>query len=102
MWTTKEVVLISIATGLAFCFATIYSQNKFNSYVNKKIEQQSSNPLLGIIPSTPVQNNTNTSVKYQTHEPIQHIEPVEPIQQQVRYHTPPDGAGSRWTPLPIS
>lgn len=106
MWTTKEVVIISIATGLAFSFATIYSQRKLNSYVNQKIEQQSVNPLLGIVPSVPVQNNThyqhentNAPVIQQSYEPIQQ---KEPIQHKVRYHTPPDGAGTRWTPLPIS
>lgn len=110
MWTTKEVFLISIATGLAFSFATIYSQRKFKAYVDYKLSEKSGNPLLGIVSQPPI--NDCRDIQYQLEKPTYQLEkPTMPVQEtplpeivepQIMYHTPPEGSGSRWTPLPIS
>lgn len=105
MWTTKEVLIISIATGLVFSFATIYSQRKFQSYIETKVTEKTGNPLLGLVPQPPINNEIQQHIEVaQSPSPIH--EPAHNVQFSntpvVRYHVPPDGAGSRWTPLPIS
>jgi len=111
MWTTKEVFLISIATGLAFSFATIYSQRKFKSYVDYKLAEKSGNPLIGIVSQPPI--NDCQDIQYQLEKPtlpdiynqtltVQETPLSEIRVPEIMYHTPPEGSGSRWTPLPIS
>jgi len=97
MWTTKEVIIISIATGLACCFATIYTQRKIQQYIDSKVTERSISPLSKLI------NREITSVGQSM--PITSMEDVpvptaEPPKAQV-FHETPQGAGERWTPLPI-
>ena len=111
MWTTKEVIIISLATGLAFFFATIYSQRKIQQYIDNKVSERSSNPLHKLVqdntqlasmgptgPAKPIQPAKPTGPTEPT-EPTGHMEHVEHVEQ--RYHVPPPGAGERWTPLPL-
>ena len=90
MWSSKEVLLISIATGFVFCFATIYAQNKLTKYVNRQVEKKTGgNPLIGMgLASRPQQQQ-----QYQ-HPQDAKIQPVS------AFHSAPQGSGSRWTPLP--
>ncbi len=106
MWTNKELVLISLATGLVFCFATIYTQNKFHQYIDNKVTEKSSNPLESLIATGTMglgQMGTAT-----TPAPIQQ-QVVQETQQQAptpghkkMFHDPPPGSGERWTPLEIT
>jgi hypothetical protein len=103
MWTTKEVLFISIATGLAFSFATIYSQRKLKSYIDQKLSEKSGNPLLGIVSQPPI--NDCKEIQYQLEKstfPVQEAPLPASIEPQIMYQAPPEGSGSRWTPLPIS
>lgn len=108
MWTNKEVILISLATGLAFCFATIYTQNKFHQYVENKVTEKSTNPLASLLsnetrglgqmrlPDMPVtQTPPQQSLRQ---EPHVHVPEPEP---QKKFHDCPPGSGERWTPLEI-
>lgn len=98
MWSSKEVLLISIATGLAFCFATIYAQKKFQSYVDNRVKEKTGNPFMSMVPdmealaSTPMKNESANV----------HQAPRSSPRNEITYHEPPPGSGERWTPLPIS
>lgn len=107
-WNTKEVIIISIATGLFFSCMTLYLQNKFQSMINDKVKQQTSNPLVDIVNSSSygrnVQTNFNQSevgtkqiINDQTRE-TQHVHDEQPVIM----HEIPHGAGQRWTPLPVT
>ena len=105
MWNNKELFLISLATGLVFCFATIYTQNKFRQYIDNKVTEKSANPLASLIPTetrdlgqmatmaTPIPTQQPVM-----QEPQQQTPPPEP---QKRFHDCPPGSGERWTPLEI-
>lgn len=108
MWTTKEVVIISIATGLAFCFATIYSQRKVQQYIDNKVIEKSINPLSSLMNNDMTflgKNNTMPIVEsqptVQQESPAQENKNNVPIKKQI-YHDTPPGAGERWTPLAIA
>lgn len=114
MWTNKELFLISLATGLVFCFATIYTQKKFHQYVDNKVTEKSANPLASLLPNEirDTRNNRDLgqmrlpevpSIHAPTHQPVlnepqQNMTPQEP---QKRFHDSPPGSGERWTPLEI-
>lgn len=117
MWTTKEVIIISLATGLAFCFATIYSQRKMQQYIDNKVSEKSSNPLssiltrdmassLGQVAAMNSQQNSvlsNDSMERQQSH-LQDTPPASipvPSRKEKKFHEPPPGSGERWTPLPI-
>jgi len=97
MWTTKEVVIISIATGLACCFATIYTQRRIQQYIDNKVTERSINPFSKLINKeiTPVGKSPQLIPVQETLVP----EPSPPKTQV--FHETPQGAGERWTPLPI-
>ena len=108
MWTNKELFLISLATGLVFCSATIYTQNKFRQYIDNKVTEKSANPLASLLsketrdlgqmrlPDVPT---TPTPMQQPVlQQPQQNMTPQEP---QKRFHDSPPGSGERWTPLEI-
>lgn len=103
MWTTKEVVIISLATGLAFLFATIYSQRKIQQYIDNKVTEKSTNPLSSLLTKDMVSTVQSVSLG----APEEHRQEVEqlgrstPPPKKQEFHEPPPGAGERWTPLPI-
>ena len=102
MWTTKEVLLISIATSLATFFSTFYVQKRFASYIDGKVQAKTGdNPLLGL---------TNNSFSQPISIPI-YNKPTEPSSfgqmqtiatPELQFHPSPPGSGKKWTPLPIS
>ncbi|CAM9105395.1 unnamed protein product [Ectocarpus sp. 8 AP-2014] len=89
MWSSKEVLLISIATGFVFCFATIYVQNAMTTYVNRRVaEKTGSNPLIGMgLVSKPQRDYHQENVRIKDHTRVSEI------------HRAPPGSGARWTPL---
>ncbi|CAN0577081.1 unnamed protein product [Ectocarpus sp. 12 AP-2014] len=89
MWSSKEVLFISIATGFVFCFATIYAQNAMTRYVNHRVaEKTASNPLIGMgLVSEPSQQHQQQNVRVKDHARVSEI------------HSAPPGSGARWTPL---
>jgi hypothetical protein len=89
MWSSKEVLLISIATGFIFCFATIYAQNSMTKYVNRKIQEKTgANPLIG------------TGLASVAQHPQQHLQEQADLQyDSAKVHNAPPGSGKRWTPL---
>ena len=91
MWSSKEVLLISIATGFMFCFATIYAQNSMTKYVNRKIQEKTwANPLIGTgLESVPRLPQRQRHVQEQAD--LQNDSPKK--------HNAPPGSGKRWTPL---
>ena len=101
MWSSKEVLFISVATGLVFCFATIYVQNAVTKYVNRRVQERScENPLVG----------TGVAARLSDH-PRKHQEiPWDEISQRAavtssnvpQQHVAPPGSGTRWTPLVTS
>ena len=105
MWNNKELFLISLATGLVFCFATIYAQNKFRQYIDNKVTEKSSNPLASLIHTET--RHLGQMATMATPIPIQQPVMQEPHQQspppelQKRFHDCPPGSGERWTPLEI-
>ena len=104
MWTTKEVVIVSLATGLAFCFATIYSQRKIQMYIDNKVIEKSGNPLARLIPSETANVGQNMSLgtsvySAPTVKPVQDVNHEAPPVETRRLHESPPGSGERWTPL---
>ena len=97
MWSSREVLTISIATGLLFCFVTIYAQNAMANYVNRQILEKTTNanPLVGTglaALALPCQSNDPPQRR-------QHQEKEEEEEQEKRPATAPAGSGSRWTPI---
>jgi len=91
MWSSKEVLLISIATGFVFCFATIYTQNAMTKYVNRQVEEKTGgNPLIGM---GLAQRPERQEQLYQDQSSY--------TKTQKFVRKAPSGSGSRWTPLPI-
>jgi len=91
MWSSKDVLLISIATGFIFCFATIYVQNSMTRYVNRKVQEKIVvNPFVGMGLASDTQ-------QYQEVHPKQEI---NPLQNESYTQMCPPGSGKRWTPLP--
>ncbi|CAN0557845.1 unnamed protein product [Ectocarpus sp. 8 AP-2014] len=91
MWSSKEVLFISIATGFVFCFATVYAQNAMSRYVNHCVaEKTASNPLIGMgLVSKPSQQK-------------QHLQQNVLVSDHARVseiRSAPAGSGARWTPL---
>lgn len=106
MWTNKEVILISLATGIAFCFATIYTQKKFHEYVDNKVTEKSISPLASLLSKEtrglgqmrlPDMPNIQNPLQ-QRQEPSGPVPDTEP---QKKFHESPPGSGERWTPLEI-
>ncbi|CBN80352.1 EsV-1-48 [Ectocarpus siliculosus] len=90
MWSSKEVLFISIATGFVFCFATIYAQNAMSRYVNHCVaEKTAANPLIGmgLVSKPSQQQRVQQNVLVSDHASVADI------------HSPPPGSGARWTPL---
>lgn len=87
MWSSKEVLFISIATGFVFCFATIYAQNAMRKYVNLQIQEKTGNPLIGTTLASRIPQQTDTQT-----------DPDPP--HAPRFRSAPPGCGTRWTPLP--
>lgn len=86
MWSSKEVLFISIATGFVFCFATIYAQNAMTKYVNRQIQEKSgANPFIGMGLAPRTQREQQLPQKEQL---------------PVKVRDSPPGSGTRWTPLP--
>lgn len=102
MWTTREVLLISIASAIAACFTTFYVQGKFASYIDSKVKSKSENPLLGFMnkdmPSF-VENKKEVTQNITNSNNFKHVDEV--VSQEIQYHPLPPGAGTRWTPLPL-
>ena len=98
MWTSKEVLLISIAAALASCFATFYAQRKFTSYIERKVQAKTINPLLGIMNNETFPNNSinATSIYKQEKEPTEFAQMVSTPKQQVQYPPSPPGSGKKW------
>lgn len=96
MWSSKELLFISIATGFVFCFATIYAQNAMTKYVNRQVaEKTSTNPLIGTgLVSNPQQQHHQERVSHQKQIDTKGHEHV------FEQHNAPPGSGTRWTPLP--
>lgn len=95
MWSSKEVLLISIATGFVFCFATMYVQNTITKYVNRQVQERNSgNPLLamGLASPAPQQHQDRTPEQKESARSA----------LVAKLHCAPPGAGARWTPLPTS
>lgn len=93
MWSSKDVLMISIATGLVFCFATMYAQNAMTKYVDRQVQQRNGgNPLvgMGLASPAPRQHQVRPPEEKESHS-------SEPV---VELHSAPPGAGARWTPLP--
>lgn len=98
MWSSKELLIISIATGLVFCFATLYAQNAMTTYVNRKVaEKTGTNPLIGTgLVSNPQQQHQ------QQRELVRHHNKSDGKGHQRIFEQPnaPPGSGTRWTPIP--
>ena len=95
MWSSKEVLFISIATGFVFCFATIYTQNAVTRYVNHRVaEKTTSNPLIGmgLVSKQPQQQRQQQQQQQQQQHHTNHARVSE-------IHSAPPGSGARWTPL---
>lgn len=91
MWSSKEVLIISIATGFVFCFATIYAQNAMTKYVNHQVQQKTgTNPLMGMGLAPMIQQQQTQKQQEQTN--ISNNAP--------ELRSAPPGSGNRWTPLP--
>lgn len=103
MWTTKELFLISVSTGIVFCFITLYSQRKLRQYIDRKVVETSSNPLSSLVNTGLTIEKENTGslgqkmgMGFDNHE---HQEP--PLEIKVpETPKPPPGSGERWTPYP--
>lgn len=114
MWTTKEVFIISLATGLAFCLATIYSQRKIQQYIDHKVSEKSTNPLSGLLTremtsigqAGAMGSSKNTIAneyvgnQHRVSSSEDEVQMARPPKTQ-EFHEPPPGAGERWTPLAI-
>lgn len=100
MWTTKEVVIISLATGIAFIFATIYSQRKIHQYIDNKITEKSTNPLASLLTKDMALAIPAASLGAPAQD-TRIVEEIPPAPIEPKFHTPPPGAGERWTPLLI-
>lgn len=84
MWSSKEVFCISIASGLVFCFTTIYIQKRVKDYVNQQVKEKTQNPLIGMGLAR-----------------RQHVDgPVVAAAGSETFRSAPPGSGTRWTPLP--
>ncbi len=88
-WSSKEVLMISIATGLVFCFATIYAQHAMAKYVDKKVcEKTRQNPFVGMGLVSERKSQSSQTPEDQT--ALHNLD-----------SSPPPGSGTRWTPLSI-
>ncbi|CAM9816785.1 unnamed protein product [Ectocarpus sp. 4 AP-2014] len=89
MWSSKELLFISIAMGLVFCCTTIYAQPTFTELVNRQIpinnQATAANPLLGTgLARCPGRSDGDESTG---------------DSQAWVYSSAPPGSGRRWTPL---
>ena len=105
MWSSKEVLFISIATGFVFCFATIYVQNAVTKYVTRQVEEKAgANPLIGMgLASRPQQrqNVQQSGVSGVTaHANVSELPSVAAHANVSELPSAPPGSGSRWTALP--
>ncbi len=103
MWTTKEVLVVSIVTGLAFCFATVYTQRKIQRYIDGKVSERSAtNPLASLLGSGAPPSSPLSPLETQRDRapPVAGTAAAPP--PRARVHEKPPGAGERWTPLPIA
>ena len=101
MWTTKEVLLISIASALASFFATFYIQNKFASYIEGKVKAKTTDhPLLGFMHTDPM--SVSKPVYQKTMEPNSFEQMSTLATPEIKFHPSPPGSGTKWTPIQIS
>lgn len=94
MWSSKEVLFISVATGLVFCFATIYVQNAVSKYVSRRVQERSGgNPLVGTgVASEPLE------YPVKQHQVSRGVVGND-AREEVQLRDAPPGSGTRWTPL---
>ncbi|CAM9209242.1 unnamed protein product [Pylaiella littoralis] len=85
MWSSKEVALISIATGFVFCFATICAQNKMKDYINQQVKAKTQNPLIGM------------GLARRQQEP--EMVAADTGSESAAFRSAPPGSGTRWTPI---
>lgn len=100
-WSSRQVLLISIATGFAFCFATIYAQRSMAKYIERKVyegtrQEQKQNPMVGM---------GLVSERYRRGDPHPRDDVPDPpnapkLPNAPKAHASPPGSGARWTPLP--
>lgn len=102
MWSSKELVIISIATGLVFCLATMYAQSAVSKYVDRRVlEKSGGNPLIGMGLASepreqqPHQHQHQHQNQTQSQEEGPHVGRAPGVAD-----VPPPGSGTRWTPVP--
>ncbi|CAM9101343.1 unnamed protein product [Ectocarpus sp. 12 AP-2014] len=102
MWSSKEVLFISIATGFVFCFATIYAQNAVTRYVNRQVQEKTgANPLIGMgLVSRPQREHQQQSMHQQQQEHREQAQQEQAVSPVSELQSAPPGSGARWTPLP--
>ncbi|CAM9090593.1 unnamed protein product [Ectocarpus sp. 12 AP-2014] len=107
MWSSKELCIISVATGLVFCFATLYAQSAVSKYVERRVfERSRANPLIGMGLASELRPpehhpGNGLSSPSQSHPPrVRDNEKVESVVHGSKIPDAPPGSGTRWTPLP--
>lgn len=111
MWSTRDVLLMTITVATIAVIMTVLANRKLNSIVDSRVNEKSlsTTPMLSVLgnmntlpsvkssnPSQPIQLAQEEIPTYTNSDPVSHVEQrieTEPQQQA------PQGSGEKWTPL---
>ena len=111
MWSTRDVLLMTITVATIAVIMTVLANRKLNSIVDSRVNEKSlsATPMLSVLgnlntlqsvkSSQPIQSDQEEIPTYTNADPDSHVEQRIDTEPQQQPQKAPQGSGEKWTPL---